>query len=174
MELNTARLRIYPLIPDHINDVYLKALNDFSIVGLTEARHTSWDYENTKEFILKANSPSSILLEVSIRNINKPIGNVRLFNINQIHRRAELSMFFYDKTEWSKGYATEAIKAILHYSFEKLKFHRIVADYYATNIASSKVFKKLGFIVEGLFIDHFCVGENEFIDSVRVGLVNKI
>lgn len=174
MELETARLYLRKFESSDITPVYLDALNDPSIIGQTEARHCTWDISSATEFVQQANEASSILFGVFLKNNNKPIGNIRLFNIHSVHRRAELSLLFYDKKEWSKGYATESVNAVIEYGFNTLGLHRIIADYYETNIASSKMFKKVGFVIEGVFKDHFLVEDNEFVDSIRVAKVNSI
>jgi RimJ/RimL family protein N-acetyltransferase len=48
------------------------------------------------------------------------------------------------KTEWGKGYATEAAYACLKYGFEKLNLQRIVGRAMPQNIASLRVLEKCG------------------------------
>jgi len=50
---------------------------------------------------------------------------------------------------WNKGYATESLKAIIHFGFEKLKLHRIEAGCAIDNIGSIKVLEKAGMTREG-------------------------
>ncbi len=50
---------------------------------------------------------------------------------------------------WKKGYATEALKAIIHFGFETLKLHRIKAGCAVDNIGSLKVLEKSGMTREG-------------------------
>ena len=172
MELETHRLLIRPFSILDISDVYLNALNEDSIIGLTEARHKKWDIESVKQFINSNNLDNTLFLAVVLKQNNKPIGNVRLFNINNNnHNNAELSFLFYDKNEWGKGYATESLKAVIDYAFDALQLHRIFADYYATNTGSLKVFKKLDFKIEGVFVDHFKNENNKYINSIRVAKI---
>ncbi len=77
----------------------------------------------------------------------------------------------FDKAQWSKGYATEAIRATIRHAFETLRLHRVHADYYAGNTASARVFDKAGFAVEGVFRDHFQL-EGRYVDSIRVAKLN--
>lgn len=173
MEIVTERLLLRRFMVSDITQVYLEALNDPSIIGMTEARHKNWNKENASVFIESVNNSSSILFGVFLKDSGKPIGNVRLFDIHSIHLRGELSLLFYDKSEWGNGFATEAVEAVVKYAFDLLKLHRITADYYANNIASSKVFKKAGFQIEGTFADHFNIGTNKYIDSIRVAKINS-
>ena len=171
MEIKTSRLLLRKFTKEDINQTYLNALNDHTIMGMTEARHIIWDRYKAEKFIENSNTDDSILFSVLICESNKLIGNIRLFNIHPIHNRAELSLLFYDKTEWGKGYATESIKALVEYAFESLKLNRIFADYYSTNIASSKIFNKAGFKIEGVFKDHFYNNEMEYVDSIRIAIM---
>jgi len=50
---------------------------------------------------------------------------------------------------WKKGYATEALKAVITFGFETLKLHRIQAGCAVNNIGSIKVLEKAGMIREG-------------------------
>lgn len=53
------------------------------------------------------------------------------------------------KVHWGKGYATEAITALIDYAFTHLAMNTIVAKVEAANINSIKVLKKLNFIYQG-------------------------
>ena len=50
---------------------------------------------------------------------------------------------------WNQGFATEAVKTILHFCFTELKLHRVEAGCATANIASIKVLEKSGMIREG-------------------------
>lgn len=51
---------------------------------------------------------------------------------------------------WNKGYATESLKAVLDFGFEKLKLHRIEAGCAVANSGSIKVLEKAGMVREGI------------------------
>lgn len=46
---------------------------------------------------------------------------------------------------WRKGYATEAVKAVTMFAFNRLKFHRLTAEIDVTNKGSVGLIKKLGY-----------------------------
>jgi len=50
---------------------------------------------------------------------------------------------------WKKGFATEALKCVLNFSFQSLKLHRITAGCAVENLGSIKVLEKVGMIREG-------------------------
>ncbi len=61
---------------------------------------------------------------------------------------AELG-FWLGEEFWGHGIMTEVIPAFVDYSFEKFPLHRIYAEPYANNPASSRVLEKAGFALEG-------------------------
>ncbi|WP_124065712.1 GNAT family N-acetyltransferase [Clostridium sp. E02] len=49
------------------------------------------------------------------------------------------------KNHWGVGYATEAAKAVIDYSFDVLKADKLYAGHHPQNEASEKILTKLGF-----------------------------
>ncbi|MGD7049373.1 GNAT family N-acetyltransferase [Rossellomorea marisflavi] len=49
---------------------------------------------------------------------------------------------------WGKGYAKEAVAAVLTYGFQKLELQRIVAETQVLNERSSRLLENLGMKVE--------------------------
>lgn len=170
----TARLQLRPLAVEDITPAYVAALNDPEVVRWTEAKHTQWDAARVARFVEQSNRDGiSMLLGIFLAETGRHIGNLRLFNFHTAYRRAELSFIVFDKRQWSKGYATEAVRAVAAYAFEGLGLHRLHADYYEPNIASGRVFEKAGFEIEGVFRDH-CLHDGEYVGSVRVGKVRPV
>jgi ribosomal-protein-alanine N-acetyltransferase len=64
------------------------------------------------------------------------------------HDRAELG-YWIGKPYWGRGYATEAARALVRYSFDTLGLHRIYARHFTRNQASGKVLQKIGMTHEG-------------------------
>ncbi len=164
----TGRLLLRLLRLGDITPAYIDALSDQEVVRLTEARHVEWTPERVAAYVHEAAADEqSRLIGIFLKESGRHIGNIRLFNVSAVHQRAELAFMIFDKAEWSKGYGTEAVGAVVQYAFEALGLHRIVADYYANNTASARLFAKLGFRIEGVFKDHFEL-EGAYVDSVRV------
>ncbi|QIQ21577.1 GNAT family N-acetyltransferase [Zophobihabitans entericus] len=51
---------------------------------------------------------------------------------------------------WNKGYATEAVTAVINYAFNQRGIRRLIAVVNKDNIVSQRLFKKIGFIEEEL------------------------
>jgi len=76
------------------------------------------------------------------------IGSVGL-HINRQDNFAVFGIMIGDKRCWSMGYGTEAMKLIVDYGFRRLKLHRIELEVYDYNIRGIKLYRRLGFKVEG-------------------------
>ena len=70
------------------------------------------------------------------------------------HRRAELG-YWVGRPFWNRGYATEAVRAILTFGFETLDLNRIHASHLVRNPASGRVMAKAGMRFEGTRRQHF-------------------
>ncbi len=50
---------------------------------------------------------------------------------------------------WSRGYASEALTAVINFGFSKLGFHRIYAETLSDNLTAIRLLKRLGLRMEG-------------------------
>ncbi len=78
----------------------------------------------------------------------KPIGIIGIRKGNPKYKIAEV-WYKLHVAEWDKGYATEALRAVLQFGFTTLKLHRIEAGCATANIGSVKVLEKAGMLREG-------------------------
>lgn len=56
---------------------------------------------------------------------------------------------------WRKGYATQAVQAVIEYLFSEVNYHKITAGYVLVNIASRRVLEKCQMQYEGIRRDDF-------------------
>lgn len=85
-----------------------------------------------------------------IYNDNTFIGCCSLIPQNDVYRiNAEIG-YWIGEPYWGKGYATEAVKLLLDYAFQKLDVLRVYASVFEYNIASMRVLEKAGFEKEAV------------------------
>lgn len=79
---------------------------------------------------------------------NEIIGSCGFNSLDFENEKAEIG---YDiaRAFWGRGYASEAISALLDYAFSTLKLNRIEAKVEPENVNSVKVLRKLNFMFEG-------------------------
>lgn len=107
---------------------------------------------------------------IVLKDSNELVGVISLSNKKE-DKNGEIG-YWVGKKHWSKGYASEAMKAIIEFAFEVKKYHRVFARCMAENIASSKVMMKNGLTFEGRLKEHV-FRNNRFYDMLYFGLVNS-
>jgi diamine N-acetyltransferase len=75
----------------------------------------------------------------------KPIGLLDLFEFDPFHLRAGVGILIADNNEQGKGYATEALKILIDYSFTHLQLKQLFCNITTDNERSIKLFEKVGF-----------------------------
>jgi len=66
---------------------------------------------------------------------------------------AELGYWF-KRSVWGRGYATEASRFALEFGFRTLKLHRIWGKCHVKNLASARVMERVGMVKEGEIREH--------------------
>lgn len=89
---------------------------------------------------------------IRLKSTEDFIGGIGLI-LNQAFNRAELG-YWIAEPFWNKGYATEAVAAILEFGFDELNLNKILATHLVENPASGKVMINNGMIKEGELIEH--------------------
>lgn len=79
-------------------------------------------------------------------------GRVRITNIDYRNQRCEFGIHLH-KNFRGKGIAYEAGKLIIEYVFENLPIRKIYLHTMEENERAVKLFKKLGFQIEGVFVE---------------------
>ncbi len=132
-------------------DIY-KNLQDKEMVKWT--LNIPWPYkkQDAIKFIRKTHykirKKSGFVFGIVLKETNRVIGVIDLFNIDWKNKNAELG-YWLGKKYWGKGYMTESVKLMLKFAFKKLKLHRVYAKLFEENIASRRVLEKSGFKLEG-------------------------
>lgn len=95
-----------------------------------------------------ARDHKAIRFTIIERTTNKIIGSCGFNFLDLENEKAEIG---YDiaKDHWGKGFAPEAISALIDYAFGTMNFHRIEAKIEPENVNSIRVMEKLGFTYEG-------------------------
>lgn len=115
----------------------------FSSRGITISEHRNW-------FDSYVKSGNRIEFMVIKKDDGKKIGTIGLSNIDHRNQKAEYGILLGEKDEWGKGYAKEASIAIINYGFEELNLMKIYLRVFKDNTAAVNLYKKLGFVEEGI------------------------
>ena len=108
---------------------------------------------------------------LALRDTNKLIGTVTLFNLSRSNGRAEIG-YAMGSAYWGKGYMNEALKAVIVHAFDVMDFRRLEADVDPRNAASIRTLERLGFQREGFLRERWHVG-GELQDAFFYGLLKR-
>ena len=78
---------------------------------------------------------------VILKETNEPIGEIEAVNVSKVYRLVEIG-YCYGSAFWNKGYATEALNAVINYMFNEVDVDKVIACHISTNPASGKVMQK--------------------------------
>lgn len=98
------------------------------------------------------NEGDAVCLAVEERESGALVGDLVLFWRSEEDRTGEVGYIF-DPRVAGRGYATEAVQALLALGFEGLGLHRIAARIDERNTASARVVERLGFRREARFVE---------------------
>lgn len=99
------------------------------------------------------------------------MGVFSLYYIHPKHKRCETGYWLFPEY-WGKGYAYEALKAIIQYAFGSLEIHRIAAEVESGNTGSRVLLEKLGFSREAVLRD-FEQKNGNYIDLEIWAILNR-
>jgi ribosomal-protein-alanine N-acetyltransferase len=146
MLLQTPRLKLRPVSETDTITVHalhsLPEVDEFNTMGIPEnidvtrdlvsGWRKSWEEEPKKKYVFCITGDADVFIGLIGINMGKPT-----------YRNAEI-WFKLHPMHWNKGYASEAVNAILHFCFKELKLHRVEAGCATANVASKRVLEKAG------------------------------
>lgn len=154
--IRTERLILRPISPDDAaamhayksdpESVRYVPYGPLELVDIERRIATTWS--NTRF----DNEGDAVSLSVVERETGALVGDVVLFWRSEKDRAGEVGYIF-DPRVAGRGYATEAVQALLALGFDGLGLHRIAARIDDRNTASARVVERLGFRREARFVE---------------------
>lgn len=146
------------------NRIYLRALepedykisvkwrNDPEIGNMVGGPKYYVSSEKERQWVLNNinDNNSKIVLAICLKGNDKYIGNIMIQEIDFINKSCHIPILIGDKSEWNKGYATEARLLALKFAFDERNMERVFAYVLEDNEASLKMHQKCGFKIEGI------------------------
>ena len=104
----------------------------------------------------------SLALVIELEGI--AIGDVVLWLTNDKHNQGEIGWVL-DPTHGGRGFASEAVQAVLALGFDHYKLHRITAQMDARNSASAALARRVGMRLEAHHVQD-CFSKGEWTDTL--------
>ena len=99
------------------------------------------------------------------------VGFTGLYCEEAFCQRIELGYMLHPK-QHKKGYATEAVKAVVDWACLSFDIKKIIASVTTDNKASVNVLKKNGFVIEGILRNHQRI-KNEWVNIYTLGYLTQ-
>ncbi len=166
------RVYLRALEPEDYKKSY-KWRNDPEIQDLVGGHKYFVSSENEKNWVAKNTYNSDrIVLAICLKDNDKYIGNVMLQNFDWINRSCSAPFFIGDKSEWGKGYGTEARMLMLDFAFKERGMERISDLVIEGNEASRKLLLKCGYKEEGV-MRNSVFKNGRFQNQIVMGLLKE-
>ena len=168
--LQSQRLILEPTSLKYLSEDYLSWLNDPEVTDYLELEQ-GYTIEALEKFLKGVEEKEILFWAIIIKENNKHIGNIKIDPVNFKHGLCEYGILIGDKNEWGRGYAKEASLIVIDYCFKVLNLRKMTLGVVESNINAVKLYKKMGFSIEGVFIKHR-FHNNQYWNTVRMALFN--
>jgi [ribosomal protein S5]-alanine N-acetyltransferase len=156
------------------NKQFLSMFSDLEVMRYTDKKLilNLSDADNyLKKSYLRSNKREHVFLGIFLKNHPELIGIIGIYHIDTKHQFASLGILI-AKTQWRKGYMSEAMQCFLNFCFTELELNRIEAQTFVENIPAVRFFEKLNFKLEGRLRENFKI-EGKFEDSYLFSILKK-
>ena len=168
--LESERLIYKPLSMEHLSQRYVDWLNDLDVYKYLESGG-NYSLDDLKSFLSDIEKKEILFWAIHLKTTGEHIGNIKIDPVSKKHNTAEYGIMMGQKTEWGKGYAKEATKKIIDFCFNELKIRKITLGVISENESAYVLYKKIGFIEEGLYKQHL-IYHGKCYDVVRMAIFN--
>ncbi len=90
-----------------------------------------------------------LMIDFNAINTTETIGAIDLFDFDPMHKRAGIGILISDIKYRNRGFASEALKLLINYSFTILQLHQLFCYIDSDNKISLRLFEKFRFKVTG-------------------------
>lgn len=128
-------------------------------------------YERAAEQVQRCARGEGLHLLLFPRGGGSLLGEINFTNVIGRAFQAAYLGYKLDRAAVGKGLMYEALSAAIPFACERLKLHRVMANFMPTNARSASVLKRLGFGIEG-YAREYLLLDGEWKDHVLTSLIN--
>lgn len=119
-----------------------------------------------------ASAPGNAFFFIVERDAPAPVGFALLADIAPLHRHARVSIAIPDPARRGRGHGGDALRALIDHGFRDLGLERIHLDVLVSNEGAIRLYRRLGFVEEGIRRRHFYVDGN-FRDVLSMAVLRR-
>ena len=148
MTLQGERVRLRAVALDDAERLW-RWHNDPEVMRWMHAPYpTSLDEVGKQLTARAANTHASLTLMIEDEQ-GVTVGIVALRGAEPESGSAELDIYLGEKGSWGRGLATDAMRTVCRYAFDRMNLHRVELCVAEGNPAARHLYEKIGFVTEG-------------------------
>ena len=157
-------MTLRPVGPEHVDGLW-ELVNDPETARLTGS-HGKPERESLKAWYDSRGVHGNRLdLAICTAGDDAYVGEIVLNQLDAENLSCNLRIALIGPSAYGRGYGTEAIRLTLDHVFTTTPLHRVSLEVYAFNERAAHVYRKLGFVQEGICRDALRLS-GEWYDSV--------
>lgn len=125
-----------------LNDPDINRFLDTGQIPITRSAEESF-------YDAMAVSHTDFVFEIHASPDGRYLGNTGLHAVDWRHRHAHLGIFLGYREDHGKGYAADALRALMGFAFDTLGLHRVVLTCYEGNDRAMQLYRHVGFTEVG-------------------------
>ena len=131
-------------------------------------RYFSFDADRTYEDVVTEGfaykEDKSVLdLTITDKGSGEPLGRIIISRIEPHYKSLDITKIYVGGDMRGKGIGSEVLVGLLKYLFEEQEMHRVTLDYYTDNTRARDLYRRLGFVDEGVARDA-CTKDGKYFD----------
>ncbi|MEO3944308.1 GNAT family N-acetyltransferase [Gorillibacterium sp. CAU 1737] len=174
--LETARLQLRAFRLEDAQDMFMNWMNDKEVqsnYGEPVYETISSVQEIVRQWISSYSHDDFYRWAILLKETNQVMGQIAFCEVNRNHHYADLEYCIGARFQ-GKGYATEAVDAVIRYTFEKTGLNRLQAFHRGNNLPSGSVLRKSMLRYEGTLRESFFYPDQKaYDDRVYYALVKS-
>ena len=154
-----------------IRDLNLKDLDDYFEYAKSPevGPNAGWKPITSIEVckrVLSGNILSKDVYAIALRDSNKLIGTISLYNYGiRKYNKAKTLGFSLSRDYWNRGIMTKAVLLMIDYTFNKTDCEVLEVGHHSDNYASKRVIEKCGFNYDGRLCKYKKLYDGRLIDA---------
>jgi RimJ/RimL family protein N-acetyltransferase len=134
-------------------------------------RYHPMSVQSEEAWIAKAyESKEDLVLGIARKEDHRLLGSAGLHRVSAKNRSATFGIAIGEKTEWGKGYGTEATWLMTKHAFETLNLNRVELHVREFNERGIRAYERVGYRREGLLREHAFV-EGRYVNTIAMAIL---
>ncbi|MBG0820549.1 GNAT family N-acetyltransferase [Planomonospora sp. ID91781] len=167
--LHGERVTLRPVGPEHVDGLW-ELVNDPDVARLTGS-HGMFAYQAAELWYgSRGEHDDRLDLAICAAEDDSYVGEVVLNDLDTANLSCNLRIALVGPRAFGRGYGTEAIRLVLDHAFATTDLHRIELEVFDFNDRAAHVYRKVGFVQEGVRRDAL-LWKGERHDSIIMSML---